>query len=126
MKKKTILVVDDDPTIILYVGEVLSAHGFRMISATDGEEGIALATAEHPELILLDLVMPKMNGFEAARILRRNPRTERIPIIALTSLDSPGDCERAFLAGCNDHLQKPLERECLLAKISSVLRLSRL
>ena len=124
MRKRTILVVDDDPTVILYVSELLSVHGFTVISAGDGAEGVARATERSPDLILMDLNMPKMNGFEAARTLRSNPRTERVPIIAMTSLDSPADCEDAFSAGCNDHIPKPLAGEALLAKISSLCRLS--
>ena len=69
----------------------------------------------------MDLNMPKLNGFEATKRLRGNPRTERVPIIALTSLDSPSDCEGAFVAGCDDHIPKPLKGENLLAKIAAVL-----
>jgi len=123
MRNKTILVVDDDPTVILYVGELLSARGFTVITAGDGEEGVARAKERPPDLILMDLSMPGMNGFEATGLLRRNLRTERIPIIAITSLDNSADCESAFVAGCDGHIQKPLAGDDLLAKISTVLRL---
>jgi twitching motility two-component system response regulator PilH len=124
VRKRTILVVDDDPTVTLYVSELLSVHGFTVVSAGDGEEGVARAAERSPDLILMDLNMPKVNGFEATKMLRRNARTEKIPIVALTALDSPADCESAFIAGCNDHLPKPLKGEDLLAKISFFLRLS--
>jgi len=123
MRNKTILVVDDDPTVTLYVGELLSARGFTVITARDGEEGVARATERPPDLVLMDLSMPGMSGFEATGLLRRNPRTERVPIVAITSLDSPGDCEGAFAAGCDGHIQKPLVGKDLLTKISTVLRL---
>jgi CheY-like chemotaxis protein len=123
MADKTILLVDDDPTVLLYVGELLSARGFTVLTAADGEEGVARATERPPDLVLMDLRMPKLNGFEATRMLRRNPRTERVPIIAITSLESPEDCESAFVAGCDGHIQKPLAGDDLLAKISTVLRL---
>jgi len=123
MGDKTILLVDDDPTILLYVGELLSARGFTVLTAADGEEGVARAKERPPDLILMDLRMPGMNGFEATRLLRGDLKTERIPIIAITSLDSPEDCESAFVAGCDGHIQKPLAGDDLLAKISTVLRL---
>jgi twitching motility two-component system response regulator PilH len=124
VEKKKVLVVDDDPTTILYVSELLSASGYTVVSAGDGEEGVARAVESPPDLILMDLSMPKVNGFEATRMLRASPRTEKVPIIAMTSLDRTADCESAFVAGCNEHIAKPLKSEELFAKISSLLHLS--
>jgi two-component system, cell cycle response regulator DivK len=102
-----ILVVEDDADNRRIVAKVLSVAGYEMLEAAGGEEGVAMALRERPDLVLLDLAMPGVDGWEAARRLKSDPRTADIPVIALTAFALRGDEERARAAGCDGYLAKP-------------------
>ena len=95
--------------------------GYELMSATDGAAGIALAAAERPDLILMDLNLPEIDGWEAARRLKADPKTRDIPIIALSAHAMAGDREKALATGCDDFDTKPIEFDRLLAKIEQAL-----
>ena len=103
----TILVVEDDADNRQIVVKVLTMGGHRMLEATDGKSAIAVARSEHPDLIIMDLALPGMDGWEASRRLKADPETADIPIIALTAFAMRGDEERAREAGCDAYLSKP-------------------
>jgi len=95
--------------------------GYEIISATDGAAGVAMAAAERPDLILMDLNLPEVDGWEAARRLKADPLTRDIPIIALSAHAMAGDREKALATGCDDFDTKPVEFDRLLAKIEQAL-----
>ena len=95
--------------------------GYELMSATDGAAGIAMAAAERPDLILMDLNLPEIDGWEAARRLKADPKTRDIPIIALSAHAMAGDREKALATGCDDSDTKPVEFDRLLAKIEQAL-----
>jgi CheY-like chemotaxis protein len=98
----------------------LTRAGFTVIIATNGVEGVALAAAEQPDLIIMDLTLPDMDGWEATRRIKAEPATQRIPVIALTANAMPGDREKAIAAGCDDFDTKPVELARLLGKIRAL------
>jgi CheY-like chemotaxis protein len=108
--KTTVLVVDDHETNCVLARSLLERRGFRALVAHDGAEGIRLARAEQPALILLDLAMPLMDGFEAARELKADPATAAIPLVAFTALAMRGDEEQALSAGFDGYLSKPIDK----------------
>ena len=95
--------------------------GYEIISATDGAAGLAMAAAERPDLILMDLNLPEVDGWEAARRLKADPLTRDIPIIALSAHAMAGDREKALATGCDDFDTKPVEFDRLLAKVEQAL-----
>ena len=99
----------------------LERIGFEVIVAQDGKEGIAAAARERPDLILMDLSLPVIDGWEAARQLKGSPETATIPIIALSAHAMTGDRERALAAGCDDYDTKPVDLASLMAKIAALL-----
>jgi two-component system cell cycle response regulator DivK len=102
-----ILVAEDEPDNRRIVVKVLAMEGYTVLEAIDGGSALELARREHPDLIVLDLAMPGIDGWEAARRLKADPRTADIPIIALTAFAMRGDEERAREAGCDGYLSKP-------------------
>ena len=116
-----ILYVEDNDDNIFMLHRRLSRAGFEVSIATDGEQAIALATAEKPDLIVMDLALPKVDGWEATRRLKNQPATKDIPIIALSAHAMAGHRERAFAAGCDDFESKPVDFQGLVAKIKVVL-----
>jgi two-component system, cell cycle response regulator DivK len=104
---KKVLVVEDDTDNRRIVVKVLSVEGYHVVEATDGVEALARAREEHPDLILMDLALPNMDGWEATRQLKSDPATRAIPVVALTAFAMRGDEERARAAGCDDYLPKP-------------------
>lgn len=117
----TVLIIEDNPRNMLLVRDLLEMHGFRTLEASDAEKGIARATAERPDLILMDLQLPGMDGLAATRVLRRDPVTAVIPVIALTAHAMMGDRERALEAGCNGYIPKPIDTRRFLAQIRAFL-----
>jgi DNA-binding response OmpR family regulator len=103
----------------------LRRHGFEVSIAFDGEQGIEMARLEHPDLILMDLGLPFLDGWTAARRLKEAPDTKAIPIIALSAHTMPGDRERALAAGCDEYDPKPVNFERLLAKMDALLQTRR-
>src|SRR5262245_51480000 len=116
-----ILYVEDNDDNVYMLSARLRRRGFEVIVAADGEQGVAVARAEAPALILMDLGLPVLDGWEAARRLKAAPETRAIPIIALSAHAMPGDRERAIAAGCDDFDSKPIEFGRLLAKIRALL-----
>jgi two-component system cell cycle response regulator DivK len=104
---KRILVVEDDADNRRIVVKVLTLEGYEILEATDGRSAIEVALDEHPDLIIMDLAMPGLDGWEASRRLKADPRSADIPIIALTAFAMRGDEERARKAGCDGYLAKP-------------------
>ena len=116
-----ILYVEDNEDNIYMLKSRLSRAGYTVIVATDGAQGVALAASERPDLVLMDLSLPVLDGWEAARRIKAAPETSRIPIIALTAHTMPGDQEKALAAGCDDFDTKPVEMPRLLGKIRALI-----
>ena len=117
-----ILLADDNMPSILTIGEYLESHGYEVVIAQDGLAAVMKAEAIHPDLILMDIQMPSMNGLEAIARLRGNARFADTPIIALTALAMPGDRERTLLAGANEYMSKPVSLKTLKQTIEDLLR----
>ncbi len=113
-----ILVVEDNQDNMTLISDVLSSLNYDVIQAVDGEQGVSMAQAEHPDLILMDLSLPRMDGWTATRHIKANPDLHAIPIIALTAHAMMGDRERALEAGCDDYLSKPLNLRELAHKLT--------
>ena len=116
-----ILYVEDNEDNIYMLRRRLERKGIEVIVAQDGEQGIAAAARERPDLILMDLSLPVIDGWEAARRLKSAPETGAIPIIALSAHAMTGDRERALAAGCDDYDTKPVDLGSLMAKIAALL-----
>ena len=114
---KKILVVEDDIDNRHIVAKVLSVVGYQVIEATDGVEALSQAHKEHPDLILMDLALPNLNGWEATRQLKGNNETRSIPVVALTAVAMRGDEEQARAAGCDDYLPKPARPPAIRALV---------
>jgi DNA-binding response OmpR family regulator len=120
-RKKLLLVVDDSPTAILWHRLLLEEEGYVVLTASDGAEGVDVARANLPELVLLDVIMPRMNGFEACRALREDDRTRDIPVLMITTRSEMQNVVAGFESGCNEYITKPVDRTELLAKVRSYL-----
>lgn len=116
-----ILYVEDNENSAYMLQQRLKRRGFEVVLAKDGSEGVALAQEEHPDLIVMDLAMPILDGCEATRQLKNSQITASIPIIALSAHAMPGDREMAVAAGCDDFETKPVNFSRLLAKIEALL-----
>jgi len=120
MPIKTILIVDDSPTERHILGEMLISGGYAITNAESGEEAIERAKHEKPDLILMDVIMPGMNGFQATRALSKDEVTKSIPIILCTSKTQETDRIWGMRQGAQDYIMKPVIRETLLAKIAAL------
>ncbi len=116
-----ILYVEDNEDNVYMLTRRLRRNGHEVIVAADGEQGLAMARAEAPALILMDLRLPAMDGWEATRRLKATPETRDIPIIALSAHVMAGDKEKALAAGCDDYETKPVDFKRLLAKMAALL-----
>jgi CheY-like chemotaxis protein len=116
-----ILLVEDNEMNRDMLSRRLERKGYQVVLAVDGGEGLAMASNEHPDLILMDLSLPVMSGCEVTRKLRSDPQTRPIPVIALTAHAMSSDRQEALDAGCNDYDIKPLDFPRLLGKIESLL-----
>src|SRR5438270_8269815 len=121
MSDKTILYIEDNEYNRKIVRQLVSRTSYRLIEAIDGESGVALAQEELPNLILMDVQLPKMSGLDATRILKADTRTNHIPIIVITSFALSGDREKAAEAGANSYLAKPYSPRELLALVRKIL-----
>ena len=121
MTAKTILYVEDNEVNRRLVQDLLSATTYRLLEAVDGESGMAMARKEHPDLILMDVQLPKVSGIEATRTLRGEPATAKTPIIAITSFALAGDEEKALQAGATAYMAKPYSPRDLLGLIRRLL-----
>ena len=115
-----ILYVEDNDDNIYMLKNRLTRAGFTVIIATDGAQGVAMAASEQPDLILMDLTLPNIDGEEATRRIKADPATRSIPVIALTANAMPEDREKALAAGCDDFDTKPVELPRLLDKIRAL------
>jgi CheY-like chemotaxis protein len=121
MSRKKILLVDDSSTILMVEQMILKKGQYELVTARNGEEAIAKAATELPDLILMDVVMPKMSGFEACRRIRESDGTRNTPIIMVTTRGEAQSVETAFDSGCNDYVTKPINGTELLAKLRNLL-----
>jgi len=116
-----VLIVDDSPTEVHVLKGILEKNGHSVFSADNAEDGIKLAKEKKPELILMDVVMPGMNGFQATRALTKDPETAMIPIIIVTTKDQETDRVWGMRQGAKDYIPKPVVEADLVAKINAVL-----
>ena len=117
--KKRILVVEDQDDNRQILRDLLTKAGFDLIEAENGEDAVALAQTSRPDLILMDIQLPILDGYEATRRIKADPDLKSIPIIVVTSYALSGDEEKARLAGCDDYVAKPFSPRQLLAKIKA-------
>jgi twitching motility two-component system response regulator PilH len=116
-----ILIVDDSPTELHVLTRILQQGGHETLTAGDGEAGIATAKAQQPDVVLMDVVMPGLNGFQATRKLSRDPETRHIPVLMVTTKDQDTDREWGLRQGARGYLIKPVEGRELLQKIGELL-----
>jgi len=117
MSVEKILVVDDSPTELHVITSYLIKNGFTAISAISGKEAVEAAKTQKPDLILMDVVMPGMNGFEATRMLSKDPDTADIPVLVISSKDQETDRVWAMRQGATDYMVKPVDETALISKI---------
>ena len=115
-----VLIVEDNEMNRDMLSRRLERRGFEVVVAVDGAEGVALAKTTAPDIVLMDMSLPVMNGWEATRAIKSDPATAGIPVIALTAHSMPGDREKAMEAGCDDYDVKPVELPRLLEKMASL------
>ena len=121
MKQKTLLVIEDNAQNRYLAMFLLEQHGYRVVSAPDGQLGVDTAQKILPDLILLDIQLPTMDGYAVARALRAIPALTRTPIVAVTSYAMVGDREKCLAAGCNGYVEKPINPETFVAQIEAFL-----
>lgn len=120
MAVKRVLIIDDSPTERFFLTDLLRKQGYDVITADNGEQGVAVAKSEKPDLILMDVVMPGLNGFQATRQLSRNPETQAIPVIMCTTKGQETDRVWGMRQGAVDYLVKPVVAEELIAKVKAL------
>jgi CheY-like chemotaxis protein len=118
-----VLVIDDDQTIRMLLGIVIKQLGYCALEVSSGAEGITAAIASQPDLILLDVMMPGMDGFETCRALRADPKTDAIPVMMLTGLDDEGAVQQSLDAGANYFVNKPINLALVSGRIREALML---
>jgi len=119
---KRVLVIEDQEDNRRIIRDLLASAGYEMIEAVTGEEGLALAETQRPDLILMDIQLPGLDGYETTRRIKANPALRQIPIIAVTSYALSGDDLKAMEAGCDAYVTKPFSPRALLAKIREYLK----
>lgn len=116
-----ILIVEDNPANMKLASDLLKMKGYRVIQAMEADSGITMAKTEMPDLILMDIQLPGMDGLEATRILKANPETAAIPVVALTAFAMKGDEEKMLEAGCDGYIAKPIRYKEFLSVVGSFL-----
>jgi CheY-like chemotaxis protein len=119
--RKKVLLVDDSSTILLMEKMVLKKTPYEVVTASNGEEAVQRALQEHPDIILMDVIMPKMGGFEALRRLRQEEATRNTPVIMVTTRGEAENVEQGYTSGCSDYITKPIDTMELLAKLRNHL-----
>lgn len=118
--KRRILVIEDNEQNLYLMRYLLGRHGFEVLEAHDGHQGIVAARADRPDMILLDIQLPRMSGHDVARELQRDASLASVPIVAVTSYAMPGDREQAIAAGCAAYIEKPIHPETFVAQLEAV------
>ncbi|MDI6900739.1 MAG: response regulator [Anaerosomatales bacterium] len=116
-----ILLVEDNPQNRYLVTFLLEKNGYEVVIAEDGEQALSVVEEEEPDLILMDVQLPKMDGYEATRRIKADARFKDIPLVALTAHSMKGDRGKALAAGCDDYITKPVDAEGLLARLAELL-----
>ena len=114
---KNILIIEDNEQNLYLVTFILEKSGYRVFQARSGDEGVRMASVCEPDLILLDIQLPVMDGYTVARELRKIPSLAAIPIIAVTSFAMPGDREQALAAGCTGYIEKPIDPDIFIIQV---------
>ena len=122
--KQKILIVDDNPDLISILQIQFEVQGYETILAVNGKQAVDIAATQVPDLILMDIIMPVMNGYQATRLIRQNPKTHSIPILAVTALDGPIYEEECSQNGCDDYIAKPFTTKDLVPCIEKLLKQS--
>jgi len=122
--RKKVLLVDDSNTVLILEKMILSKGPFDVITGRDGREAIALAKSEQPDVVLLDVMMPNLDGLSACLALRQDPETSHIPIVMVTTRGEEANIETAFRNGCADYVTKPINGVELLTKLDHILGLA--
>ena len=115
------MIVEDSPTFMKMITDLLGENGYDLVNAVDGEEALEKATAENPELIILDVILPKKNGFQVCRQLKTTPETKDIKVLMLTSKTQDSDRYWGLKQGADDYMTKPFEEAELLTKVDALL-----
>ena len=118
---RKILLVDDSATVLMMERMILASERFQIVTAANGEEAQERARTEQPDLILMDIVMPRVNGIQACQAIKRDPATAHIPIILVTTRGEAASLEAGYSSGCNDYVTKPVNSAELLCKIRNIL-----
>jgi two-component system cell cycle response regulator DivK len=118
---RKVLIVEDDPRNMKLAVMTLKPHGYELISATDGEEAVRVALDEKPDIILMDMQLPKLSGMDATRQIRQAPDMKDIPILALTAYAMKGDEEKYLEAGCTEYMSKPIDTRELPVVVARML-----
>ena len=121
MDKKKILIVDDEPDLVEMLTVRLEANNYQVVSAVDGEEALSVFAKEKPDLVLLDILMPKMDGFKVCQALKKDPSSVNIPIVMLTAKDRTDDIRKAHESGADAYIIKPFDASILLLDIEEQL-----
>ncbi len=119
--KRTILVIEDNEQNMYLCTYILTSRGYEVVQARSGRDGIASALEHQPDLIILDIQLPEMDGYAVARELKGNPETQSIPVVAVTSYAMMGDRERILAAGCEGYMEKPINPETFMGEIENHL-----
>ena len=119
--KRTILVIEDNEQNMYLCSYILTSRGYGVVQARSGRDGIASALEHQPDLIILDIQLPEMDGYAVARELKGNPETKSIPVVAVTSYAMMGDRERILAAGCEGYMEKPINPETFMGEIENHL-----
>jgi len=122
MSKARILYIEDDPGNRMLVRRILEAEGFSIMEATDGPAGLEIAAQMQPDLILLDINLPEIDGYDLAKRFRDTPGLQQVPILAITANVMKGDRERTLEAGCDGYIQKPIDVDQLPEQIKTALQ----
>ena len=116
-----ILIVEDNPMNMRLIEMILKSEDYVLLKATDGEEALAIAAIDHPDLVLMDIRLPRLSGLEVARKLKKNTQLSHIPIIALTAHAMKGDMEKAMEAGCDSYVSEPIDTRQLPKLVADLL-----
>lgn len=118
----TILVIDDDPTVLNLVEKIFGGIGYHVLSAFDASNGLAIAAKQNPDLIILDIILPGMDGFEVLKRLKGDPVTANIPVILLTVKKFDADIQRGLDLGADDYIAKPIHAGLMVKRVENVLK----